>query len=205
MTAIFYDLDKKILACDSQASDDAGNPVLLDAIKFGISDLFVSVTAGSAEACDTFNNLISSGNYFEAAEFLASKSDKELAPITVHKESGAYIADLSRGLAKLGCMIAYQGSGGDFLRHNYATNNAQLDVAYSILVKDKYTYSGGLMRTYDFTSGANNMEKVDYKVAANDEKKGYHFPVGQKTFDASWTKDIQHQNVKQLKDLLKHP
>ncbi|EGR1129990.1 hypothetical protein ACS0KN_003418 [Vibrio cholerae] len=203
MTAIFYDLDNKLLACDSQASDLEGNPVILDAIKFGISDEFISVTAGNAEACDRFNELITSAKYQEAMEFLQQQTLDDLAPITVHIESGSYVNELSRGLGKQGCAIAYQGSGGDFLRHNYVTNNKDLDVAYGILVKDKYTYSGGLMRTYNFASGVNNMKEVDFKVAANGEKKGYHFPVGQKTFDAKWTNETKHKNVKSIKDLIK--
>lgn len=203
MTAIFYDLNRKILVCDSQASDLDGNAVILDAIKFGISDHFVSVAAGSADACIQFNTLITEQRYKEAIDYLNSMSMDDLVPITVHKESGSYIPELSRGLSRNGCSISYQGSGGDFLRHNYAASDQQIEVAYDNLIKDKYTFSGGLMRMYDFTSGANNMEKVDYKVAANDEKKNYHFPVGQKTFDAKWTNDTKHQNIKAIKELLK--
>jgi len=203
MTAIFYDLNRKRLACDSQASDMNGNPLILDAIKFGINDDFISVTAGKAGACDKFNALIASEQYQEAIDFLAIQDKDDLAPITVHVKSGSYITDLSRGMVKKGCDIAYQGSGGDFLRHNYVTNTQDLDVAYGILVKDKYTYSGGLMRTYDFTSGANNMKNVAVKTKQTDKKKEYHFPVGQKTFDVKWANETNHKNVKSISDFIK--
>lgn len=206
MTAIFFDITNKILVCDSQATDYVTySPVHYDAIKYGRSKDFISVTAGNSSVCDTFNTFIKEGEYETAKEYLKFSPDEDLQAIVIHIGKGKIAGNLSNGLFRRGCRnIAYGGTGGDILRHNYVVNDENLQLAYDITTKDRYTYTGGEMRRYDFNTGEGNMNELDVvqNEAANDEKQVFNYPVGEKSFDAEYISSSEHEEIFDFEDLL---
>lgn len=207
MTAIFYDSKKKIILCDSQATDYVTRNVAhLEAIKFAEIHDFVSVTAGNSEVCDTFNAFLRERDFDGAKVYLNANTVEDLQAIVVHKPSGFIAGNMSSGWFKTGCHIAYGGTGGDFLRHNYVVNGENLDVAYDITIKDQYTYTGGEKRYLNLTTGEGNMNELDVVInetAANDSNgPAYNYPVGQKSFDAESINSEIHENVLDIEALL---
>lgn len=160
MTSILFDKEKKILICDSREVDTHHILVRDDAVKYAMDENLVMVTAGLASQCETLLQFLRDGNAVWAFNYLKEVPKEDLRCITIHKESGSIVRQLTRAMIKKKpeCKRLYEGAGGDFLRHNLSSTD-DLQEAYDKTIKDCYTLSGGEMRYYNFDTGVNNMDE----------------------------------------------